>query len=317
MRFHHLAVVALLTGLGGLAPLAAQQPPDRAAEGQAAELRDRLEWTKRMWQKGYLSAAQVQEAEAKLKAAEAAAAPAPEKAVSPGPKWEYKVLTKDEIAGLSNKDFAAGLNKLGEEGWELVAVEPAQAGARGAGAGGRGAREADYYFKRPKAVRILQEEKAGGPKEQVKNEGYEVLKLKFLNAADFAKTADALLGGKAAGLRIVAEPVTNSVLASGTPKQIDELRRLIVALDGADAAPGASETAPQTRLLPLKYAKVADMVKLLQDVYGKENKSFRTGADERTNSLVLYGPPRQLEEIQALINKLDVPAEKGGERKTP
>ena len=317
MRFHLVAAVALLTGLGGLSPLAAQQPQDRPAEGQAAELRDRLEWTKRMWQKGYLSAAQVKDAEAKLKAAEAAAAPVPEKAVSPGPKWEYKVLTKDEIAGLSDKDFAAGLNKLGEEGWELVAVEPAQAGARGAGAGGRGAREAEYYFKRPKAVRILQEEKAGGPKEQAKNENYEVLKLKFLNAADFAKTADALLGGKAAGLRLVAEPTTNALLASGTPKQIEELRHLIIALDGVDAAPGASETVPQMRLLALKHAKVTDMAKLLQDVYGKESKNFRAGADERTNSLVLYGMPRQLEEIQTLINKLDVPAEKGGHRKTP
>jgi hypothetical protein len=271
-----------------------------------------------MWQKGYLSAAQVQEAEAKLKAAEAAAAPVPEKLVSPGPKWEYKVLTKDVIAELANKDFAAGLNKLGDEGWELVAVEPAQAGARGAGAGGRGAREAEYYFKRPKAVRILQDEKAGGPKEQVKNENYEVLKLKFLNAVDFAKTADALVGGRAAGLRLVAEPTTNTLLASGTPKQIDELRRLIAALDSADALPGASDTVAQPRLLHLKYAKVMDVVKLLQDVYGKENKNFRAGADERTNSLVLFGLPRQLEEIYTLIKELDVPAEKGGgDRKTP
>ena len=132
MRFHLVAAVALLTGLGGLSPLAAQQPQDRPAEGQAAELRDRLEWTKRMWQKGYLSAAQVKDAEEKLKAAEAAGPAAPEKAVSAGPKWEYKVLTKDEIAELANKDLAAGLNKLGEEGWELVVVDTS------------------YIFKRPK-----------------------------------------------------------------------------------------------------------------------------------------------------------------------
>ena len=328
MRFHLVAAVALLTGLGGLSPLAAQQPQDRPAEGQTAELRDRLEWTKRMWQKGYLSAAQVKDAEEKLKAAEAAGPAAPEKAVSAGPKWEYKVLTKDEIAELANKDLAAGLNKLGEEGSELVAIQAATAvgpggpggrggGGRGAGGGGRAPQEAEYYFKRPKAVRILQDEKAGGPKEQAKNENYEVLKLKFLNAVDFAKTADALLGGKAAGLRLVAEPTTNALLASGTPKQIEELRHLIIALDGVDAAPGASETVPQMRLLALKHAKVTDMAKLLQDVYGKESKNFRAGADERTNSLVLYGMPRQLEEIQTLINKLDVPAEKGGHRKTP
>jgi type II secretory pathway component GspD/PulD (secretin) len=234
---------------------------------------------------------------------------------------------------LGKKDFVAGLNKLGDEGWELVAVPPAPAGAAGGrggdrGPGGRGgdggrapgdraAKEAEYYFKRPKAVRILQDEKAGGPKEQAKNENYEILKLKFLSAVDFAKTADALLGGKASGLRIVAEPITNSVLANGTPKQIEDLRRLIAALDGADALPGTSDTVAQPRLLHLKYAKVMDVVKLLQDVYGKEYKNFRAGADERTNSLVLFGLPRQLEEIHTLIKELDVPAEKGGDRKGP
>jgi hypothetical protein len=324
MTFHRLAIAALLTGFSCLAPLAAQQPQDRPTEGQAAELRDRLEWTKRMWQKGYLSAAQVKEAEAKLNAAEIAAAPVPEKPVSAGPKWEYKVLTKDEIAQLANKDFTAGLNKLGDEGWELFAVPAPTSGigtGRGPGergpGGGRAPKEAEYYFKRPKAVRILQEEKAGGQKEQAKDDRNEVIKLKFLSAVDFAKTADALLGGRASGLRIVAEPITNSVLANGTPKQIEELHRLVVALDVSDALPGAAETTAQTRLLPLKHAKVVDVVKLLQDVYGKDNKNFRAGADERTNSLVLYGLPRQLEELQALVNKLDVPAEKGGDRKTP
>jgi hypothetical protein len=92
MTFHRLAVTALLAGLCGLAPLAGQQPQGRPADAQVAELRDRVEWSRRMWQKGYVSAEQVKEAEAKLKAAEAAAAPASEKPVSAGPKWEYKVL---------------------------------------------------------------------------------------------------------------------------------------------------------------------------------------------------------------------------------
>jgi hypothetical protein len=278
---------------------------------------------------GYLSAAQVKEAEAKLKAAEAAA-PVPEKAVSAGPKWEYKVLTKDEILELGNKDFTAGLNKLGDEGWELIAVPAAPAGAAGGrggdrGPGGRGgdggrapgdraAKEAEYYFKRPKAVRILQDEKAGGPKEQAKNEDYEILKLKFLSAVDFAKTADALLGGKASGLRIVAEPTTNSVLANGTSKQIEELRRLLATIEELQVA---AEAPAQPRLLHLKNAKVMDVVKVLHDVYGKENKNYRVGADERTNSLVLYGLPKQLEEILSLVKELDVPADKGGDRKTP
>jgi hypothetical protein len=47
-------------------------------------------------------------------------------------KWEYRVLTKEQIIDLGKKDLAAGLNKLGDEGWELVVAEP------------------QYVFKRPK-----------------------------------------------------------------------------------------------------------------------------------------------------------------------
>jgi hypothetical protein len=48
------------------------------------------------------------------------------------PRWEYRVLTKEQMLDLGKKDLATGLNKLGDEGWELVAVEPA------------------FIFKRPK-----------------------------------------------------------------------------------------------------------------------------------------------------------------------
>jgi hypothetical protein len=48
------------------------------------------------------------------------------------PKWEYRVVSKDQVIELGKNDLAAGLNKLGSDGWELVVVD-----------GG-------YIFKRPK-----------------------------------------------------------------------------------------------------------------------------------------------------------------------
>jgi hypothetical protein len=47
-------------------------------------------------------------------------------------QWEYRVVPKDKLLQLGKQDLAAGLNKLGEEGWELVVVDGA------------------YVFKRPK-----------------------------------------------------------------------------------------------------------------------------------------------------------------------
>jgi hypothetical protein len=43
-------------------------------------------------------------------------------------QWEYKAVSLNELFGLAPKDSkdkrSDGLNKLGEKGWELVAVEP-------------------------------------------------------------------------------------------------------------------------------------------------------------------------------------------------
>jgi hypothetical protein len=60
--------------------------------------------------------------------AASAAEPKPDVVV----QWEYRVLTEEQVIALGKMDLAAGLNKLGEEGWEL-----ATAGAH-------------YIFKRPK-----------------------------------------------------------------------------------------------------------------------------------------------------------------------
>jgi hypothetical protein len=62
------------------------------------------------------------------------AAPAAEPKPDAVFQWEYRVLTEEQVIALGKKDLAAGLNKLGDEGWELVT-----AGAR-------------YIFKRPKGL---------------------------------------------------------------------------------------------------------------------------------------------------------------------
>ena len=43
----------------------------------------------------------------------------------PPNRWEYRVLTKGELLDLGKKDLAAGLNKLGDDGWELTIVDSA------------------------------------------------------------------------------------------------------------------------------------------------------------------------------------------------
>src|SRR5262245_41625953 len=74
----------------------------------------------------------------------------PEKAQAKAPiKWEYKAHSYDEIKllefnkrGMDTRDY--GLNMLGDEGWELVAIEPPVPGP----IPNFGGRPALYVFKR-------------------------------------------------------------------------------------------------------------------------------------------------------------------------
>jgi hypothetical protein len=38
-------------------------------------------------------------------------------------RWEYRVQTREQILKLGDQDLAAGLNKIGAEGWELAAID--------------------------------------------------------------------------------------------------------------------------------------------------------------------------------------------------
>src|SRR5437763_17022518 len=62
-------------------------------------------------------------------------------------KWEYRVLTRERVAALGKSDLAAGLNRLGEEGWQLVAVEPAFTPEKSSK---DPARAAHFFLMRPK-----------------------------------------------------------------------------------------------------------------------------------------------------------------------
>jgi hypothetical protein len=70
----------------------------------------------------------------------------------PRARWEYKAMTYDDIKrlefnmrGTDTPD--GGLNMLGDDGWELVAIEPGVSGPSAA----YGNRPARYVFKRPKS----------------------------------------------------------------------------------------------------------------------------------------------------------------------
>lgn len=162
--------------------------------------------------------------------------PMPEKPRGPGARgerpaprqqWEYRTLSRDAIAELGNKDLNTGLNKLGEEGWELVAL------AADANLNRKGS-WAEYYFKRPKDAGARAEAKPDKPQPETRTET-QILTLKFARATDMARILAKLFGDK--DIAVGCDERTNSLVVKGSPKVIDELATIVAKLD-QPAEPG-------------------------------------------------------------------------------
>jgi hypothetical protein len=83
------------------------------------------------------------------------------------------------------------------------------------------------------------------------------------------------------------------------------------------AAKGDPKTPPLEELnlavtvLSLKHADGAQLVRTLQEILeGKDNPHLRLSVDPRTNSILVRGSELQVELIEALVVRLDVPLEK-------
>jgi hypothetical protein len=151
-------------------------------------------------------------------------------------RWEYRVLSAPQVRELGKKDLEAGLNKLGDEGWELVAIDPATKAIK--------VTSAEYYFKRPKGRSLPGEPKAEAPQPEAKAEAkaeaeFRVFRLKHLQAVDVAVILDKLLGEKGSkDLRLVAEPASNALLARGSSLQLKTVQVLIERLEDLTAQAG-------------------------------------------------------------------------------
>jgi type II secretory pathway component GspD/PulD (secretin) len=127
------------------------------------------------------------------------------------PKWEYKILTKDGVADLGKGEVGAGLNALGDDSWELIAVEP----------GGRSARESSFYFKRPVQAAAPSPDSAE----------FLAIQLKYADAAEAAKALDKVFDGGAGRIRVVADPRANQLLIKASAIDWAAIRVILQRLD--------------------------------------------------------------------------------------
>jgi type II secretory pathway component GspD/PulD (secretin) len=172
---------------------------------------------------------------------------------------------------------------------------------------------------------------------------FEVIRLRHARAAHVAQVLDEAFNGPAparggfggpgkggAGpgrlerIRVIAEPVTNSVLVKASVLDMLSIRRLLNrsldSLEARDAGgPGAAGDG-NFEVIRLKHAKAIALAAILEELFNdaRPAKGFGAGlpraerirlvADPATNSLILRATPVDVMTIrQLLIRELDVP----------
>jgi len=128
----------------------------------------------------------------------------------------------------------------------------------------------------------------------------QVIPLKFIDARSLLDQLRPLLGLTTS----VAFTSTNSIILTDTGFRIKSLLEVIQLLDNR-------KDQPQVEIIPINYMDAKDANQKVNDVfgsrYGPSLSLQKSLVDERTNSVILIGPVRGLDDIVKFIKRIDKP----------
>ncbi len=156
--------------------------------------------------------------------------------------------------------------------------------------------------------------------DQTTDNQVEIIPLEHASATEIVQVLSALSQGEPKGdtanpLRLAADERSNSILISGDRSERLRIRALISHLDTP------LHTGGNTQVIYLRYAKAKDLAEILQgyiqksaspDAKGKaaqpggQNNDVSVLADEGTNALVVTAPPKTMQNIHMIVDKLDI-----------
>ena len=150
---------------------------------------------------------------------------------------------------------------------------------------------------------------------------FRVLNVRLNTAANIAallqemidkalKQQDSKLSGTP--IHVAADPVSDSLLIAAAREDLDMVERWIEILDRP------SEIGRMIRIIPLRQAVADEVAKTVGDIF-KQTGGQKGGqidvtvtADPKTNSVVVFGPPALLTDIEGFVRELDGTVPGGG-----
>ena len=134
----------------------------------------------------------------------------------------------------------------------------------------------------------------------------QIIPLKYVNAKTITTTLNRIVSANA----LVTYEPTNTLIVSDSGYKVRRVLRILELLD-------VQTQQPKIMIVPIKNSdpkSVADRVnEILKASSVGTNKSnynsFKIYPDDRTNSVIVFGPPRTIKDVKEMVQKFDIPAD--------
>jgi hypothetical protein len=191
-------------------------------------------------------------------------------------KWEYSVLSWNEIRTRGKDDFQAGLNQLGAEGWELVTLDHQNA--------------LTHYFKRPTSP--------AGQLFDLMSGGKDVITRADMDAQRGPGSFDRM----AQRMGLIGDRITRADYVNAMQQRVSGTSGPGAAALAKSEATG-SPTLSNMKVFHLREAAASDMANLVNEIFN--GTGARVFSFAPSNSLIAEGNPEQLNTIAALVLSLE------------
>lgn len=155
---------------------------------------------------------------------------------------------------------------------------------------------------------------AQGPISRPFQEETEVKIFSLMNipASDAARVVDALFSDRFGQGRVAVDNNSNSVIVNATAERLKIVEAVLKKIDSTPPQQMAT-----VAVYKLAHAESGNVMRLLADVlnHREEFDPLRLAADEKQNSILVYGTAEAHEEILKLLKTIDVPSGEQEEKK--
>lgn len=135
----------------------------------------------------------------------------------------------------------------------------------------------------------------------------QIVPLKYIDAKEIQSTLSRIVSTNS----MIAYPPTNTLIISETGYKVRRILDIVELLDvqGQQA---------QVAIVPIRYAEAKSIADKVSEIFKNTSgttkgaasssyRSYKIMTDERTNSVIIFGPPRTIADVKALVRKFDIP----------